>query len=321
MPLQDGPYALIIHGGVFYRSLTAGNNFKPQEEKLRGLKHALLAGFAILDNRGSSLDAVQAAVKALESMPFFNAGRGSVLTDTGVYELDAGIMDGATGRAGGAATVLHVKHPIDLARKILESSQVLLTGKGAELFAQEYGLDLVANDYFDNPRAYSALREVKRGGSSLTISEEEPQVGTVGAVALDIKGHLAAASSTGGLSNKSTGRIGDTPIAGAGFYADEQVAVACTGVGEMFMVPPAAYGVSMLVNKQNISLEMAVKRVLSGELSHQALEGGMIALDREGQVTVSYNTPWMYRAWMKQDGTYEIAVGPEAAETGHWPTV
>ncbi len=319
MSTQDSHFAIVIHGGVFHRPLVSQESVKSREMKFKGLKQALLAGFTVLENRGSSLDAVQTAVKTLESLDFFNAGRGSVLTNSGVYELDAGIMDGFSGKAGGVAAIQHVKHPIDLARHILDSPYVLLTGRGAEHFAQKSGLALVANDYFDNARAHRSLEETHQGGSPLTVADEDSQTGTVGAVALDIRGHLAAASSTGGLSNKPSGRIGDAPITGAGFYAGKEVAVACTGVGESFMVPPAAYGVANLLEREEIDLELALQRVLNGELSRHALDGGMIAINKKGEFAISYNTPWMYRAWMKYDGTYGLAVGPQEAETGRWP--
>lgn len=302
------PIAIAIHGGA---GVMDRAKMTPEREAAyrAGLTAALHAGYAILERGGSSLDAVAAVVRTLEDDPLFNAGRGAVLDARGDAELDAAIMDGAGPRAGAVAAVRHVKNPIDLARLVMDKSPyVLLVGDGAEEFALEQGVVLVSADYFRTERRIEELHEAQREQAAAAASALPK--GTVGAVAVDRAGNLAAATSTGGLTNKHVGRVGDTPLIGAGTYANnESCAVSGTGTGEYFIRAVAAYDVCALVHYRHLSLAQAVHAVIYDKLQHAAANtGGLIAMDRDGNIVMEFNTPGMLRAAHDLHGRETVAI-------------
>lgn len=300
-------YAIAIHGGA---GAMPRDRLTPEaQQQLRaGLQSALDAGYAVLERGGSSLDAVTAAVRVLEDDPQFNAGRGAVLTRDGAVELDASIMDGRSLRAGAVASVRHVRNPIELARLVMERSRhVLLVGSGAEEFALEHGLTLVANDYF---RTEERTRELESVRAGKRVSELIPVPGgTVGAVALDREGNLAAATSTGGMTDKRHGRVGDSPIIGAGTYARNGVcAVSATGHGEAFIRAVAAYHVCLSVELRGLSLEQAVREVLHERIGALGAQGGIIAIDAQGNAVLEFTAEGMFRGCRDSRGRNEVAL-------------
>jgi beta-aspartyl-peptidase (threonine type) len=312
------PIALVIHGGagvIEPAKMTAA-----REASYRaGLAAALDAGYEVLERGGTSLDAVIAAVRIMEDDPQFNAGRGAVLNYDGDAELDAAIMDGAGPRAGAVAAVRHVKNPIELARLVMEKSpHVLLVAEGAEDFALEQGMVLVPRGYFRTPAREQELEEARRAESAraagtpttrATASSGEYRMGTVGAVALDAAGNLAAATSTGGLTNKHRGRVGDTPLIGAGTYANnESCAVSGTGQGEYYIRQVVAYDVCALMQYRRMTLAQAVHEVIQAKLRRSGGEGGIIALDRAGNIAVDFNSVGMFRGARDSHGRREIAM-------------
>jgi len=299
--------AIAIHGGAGTMSAEqlgpdGGATYRA------ALGAALDAGYAVLERGGSSLDAVTAAVRLLEDDPLFNAGRGAVLAHDGSAELDASIMDGRHLRAGAVAGLRHVKNPIELARRVMEASpHVMLSGSGAEEFAIEQGFTLVPNSYFETPLRRSQLERVLHG--STAPREELQGLGTVGAVALDRDGNLAAATSTGGMTGKRWGRIGDSPIIGAGTYADnDSCAVSGTGHGEYFMRTVVAYDVCALVAYRGWSLARAARDVVQRKLKQRGGDGGVIAIDRAGTVVMEFNGDGMFRAMRDSRGRRDIAI-------------
>jgi L-asparaginase / beta-aspartyl-peptidase len=317
-PLQaaDHPLVIVIHGGagVIERSrMTPGH----EASYRAGLAAALDAGYAVLERGGAALDAVGAAVRTMEDDPQFNAGRGAVLNHDGFCELDAAIMDGSGARAGAVAGVHHVKNPIDLARLVMDKSpHVMLAGAGAEEFALEQGATLVPESYFLTPQRLRELEDDKRAAGARAPTTPQPirpgggpkGMGTVGAVALDRAGHLAAATSTGGITNKLYGRIGDTPIIGAGTYANESCAVSGTGQGEFYIRQVVAYDVCAMVRYQKMPLAEAVRAVVHEKLKHAGGEGGVIALDGDGNVAMDFNSAGMHRGVRSSTGRREIAM-------------
>ena len=274
-----------------------------------GLAAALDAGFAVLEARGSSLDAVTRAVMVLEDNPLFNAGHGAVFTMDGHNELDAAIMDGRTLRAGAVCGLTHVRNPIDLARTVMEHSDyVMLSGGGAEEFALTRGVTLVPRDYFYTPERWRQLERIRSGDpglSALTISH----VGTVGAVALDDDGRLAAATSTGGMTGKRFNRIGDSPIIGAGTYADDRsCAVSATGHGEIFIRAAVAHDICARMRFGGRTLSEAVREVVLEELAALHGEGGVIAIDRRGAISMEFNSEGMFRASRRVGEEAQIAI-------------
>jgi L-asparaginase / beta-aspartyl-peptidase len=274
-----------------------------------GLGEALEAGYAVLQARGTSLDAVTRAVMVLEDNPLFNAGRGSVFTHDGRNELDAAIMDGHTLRAGAVSGLTHIRNPIDLARAVMEHSEyVMLSGAGAEEFALSRGVALVPQSYFHTPERWRQLERVRSGDaglSALTISH----VGTVGAVALDVDGRLAAATSTGGMTGKRYSRVGDSPIIGAGTYADDRsCAVSATGHGEIFIRAAVAHDICARVRFGGRSLRDAVREVVLEELPALHGEGGVIAIDPSGEIAMEFNSEGMFRASRKSGEEPRIAI-------------
>lgn len=325
--------ALAIHGG-------AGTILRSQmtpdlEREYRGgLETALKVGYSILESGGTSLDAVEAAVCSLEDFPLFNAGRGSVFTHEGKQEMDAAIMDGHSLEAGAVAFVKNIRNPVSLARKVMEQTEhVLLAGDGANQFAEQIGIPTEPDEYFFTEHRWQQLQEaIAEGRIQLDHSTTETQrrresepgaiatwssphsalrtphsKGTVGAVACDARGHLAAATSTGGMTNKKFGRVGDTALIGAGTYADDTCAVSCTGHGEYFMLGVTAYDVAARMKYKGLSLEDAARETIDN-LTKIGGEGGLIAVDRSGNVTLPFNSEGMYRGLMKQNKQIEIEI-------------
>ena len=305
------PLAIAIHGGagVIDRAQMAPER---AASYLAGLSLALDAGYAILERGGSSLDAVTEAVRILEDDPQFNAGRGAVLTHSGEAELDASIMDGVGPRAGAVAGVRHVKNPIGLARLIMDKSPyVMLIGEGAEEFAREQALEFVPNTYFRTPyREQELQRAIQRERQSDQGARAPGTItGTVGAVALDRAGNLAAATSTGGTTNKRYGRVGDSPIIGAGTYANnESCAVSATGTGEFFIRSVVAYDIHALIQYKQLALADAAKEVVQVKLKRAGGDGGIIAIDRSGQITLEFNCEGMFRGARDSRGRREVAI-------------
>jgi len=301
-------YAIAIHGGagaVPRERLSAERAARYRA----GLEAALEGGCAVLERGGSSLDAVSTAVRLLEDDPLFNAGRGAALTREGAVELDAAIMDGRQMRAGAVASVRHVRNPVELARRVMEKSRhVLLVGAGAEEFALEERLALVPNHYFRTAERQEQLESEQRG-ERVSDLVPPPAPGTVGAVARDAEGNLAAATSTGGMTNKRPGRVGDSPIVGAGTYAKNGVcAVSATGHGEYFIRAVAAYHVCAAVEYRGFTLQQAVHEVLHTILRGLGGSGGLIAVDRDGRLVMDFSTEGMFRGARDARGRREIAI-------------
>jgi beta-aspartyl-peptidase (threonine type) len=301
-------FGMAIHGGA--GTLPRTEMGSEQELLYRaGLAAALDAGFAVLQAGGTSLDAVTQAVIALEDNPLFNAGRGAVFTHDGRNELDAAIMNGSTLEAGAICGVTHVRNPIALARAVMEHSDyVMLSGAGAEEFALSRGMELVPQSYFYTPERFRQLERIRSGDaglSALTISH----VGTVGAVAVDAGGKLAAATSTGGMTDKRYNRIGDSPIIGAGTYADDRsCAVSATGHGEMFIRAAVAHDICSRMRFGGRSLQTAVREVVLEELPALRGEGGVVAIDRAGDIVMEFNSEGMFRASRRAGEEAHIAI-------------
>jgi L-asparaginase / beta-aspartyl-peptidase len=313
--MQNEKFGLVIHGGA--GTIDRANMTPEKERKYRaGLERALAAGYDILKRGGSSLDATEAAVRVLEDDPHFNAGKGSVFTSAGTNEMDAAIMDGKTLAAGAVAALKYVKNPISLARLVMEKSgHVMMDGEGAEAFAKENGIELVDAKYFFTQERWDALQKMKaaekhrtgRAGKAFVITDQDRH-GTVGAVALDRNGNLAAATSTGGTTNKRPGRVGDTPVIGAGTYADNATcAVSATGDGEYFIRATAARDVSALMECRSMSLKDAAQAALD-KVAKLSGTGGLIAIDRQGNVALPFNTSGMYRGYIDPNGKFVVEI-------------
>jgi beta-aspartyl-peptidase (threonine type) len=274
-----------------------------------GLKEAIDAGFAVLEAGGTSMDAVARAVVLLEDNPLFNAGKGAVFTLDGRNELDASIMDGSTLKAGAVCGVTRIRNPIELARAVMEKSeQVMLAGTGAEEFAAAAGFSFVPQSYFYTPERWAQLERIRSGDaglSALTISH----IGTVGAVAVDARGRLAAATSTGGMTGKRYQRIGDSPIIGAGTYADDRsCAVSATGHGEVFIRTVVAHDICSRMRFGGRSIGEAVREVVLGELPALGGEGGVIAIDAHGEIAIEFNSEGMFRASRREGEEMQIGI-------------
>lgn len=297
-------YTIAIHGGA---GVVDRNTLSSAEERLylEGLEEALNSGFRLLEMGESALDAVESAVIALENNLLFNAGKGSVFNSDGIHEMEASIMWGKTLDAGAVCGLRNIKNPIHLARLAMEKSpHVFLNGTGAEAFARELGVPFEDDSYFFTTRRYDQLLETKK---QIRIPMEN--FGTVGAVAIDKSGNLASATSTGGLTNKNYGRIGDSPVIGAGTYANNRTcAVSCTGDGEFFLRTVAAYDIACLIEYKNMSVEEACRLVIKDKLQSIGGEGGAIAVDTLGNAALVFNTTGMYRAYKKDTGEMEIAI-------------
>jgi beta-aspartyl-peptidase (threonine type) len=304
--------AMVIHGGA--GTITRSSMSPGMEQAyVDTLTIALRRGYDILARGGSSLDAVEAAIRVMEDSPLFNAGKGAVFTANGVNELDASIMDGRTLGAGAVAAVEHVKNPISLARMVMEKSpHVMMVGSGAEEFARSQGVQLVAPYYFWTERrwrAYERARARADSGKTGALPGAERTYGTVGAVALDRNGNLAAGTSTGGTDMKRYGRVGDSPIIGAGTYANNlSCAVSGTGDGEYFIRNNVAADICARVRYAGASLQKAADDVIMKELVQQGGGGGIIALDPRGNIVATFNTEGMYRAWISTDGKVTVKI-------------
>lgn len=304
-------FSIAIHGGAG-TILKADMTSELEAAYLSGLDEALTTGYTLLANGGSALDAVSAAVGSLEDCILFNAGRGSVFTKTGGHEMDAAIMDGRTLGAGAVAGVGSVKNPVLLAKLIMEKSEhVMLSGDGALQFAKQHQLQLEEEEYFFSQFRYDQWQLVKNEDTtSLDHNIQiEKKFGTVGAVACDANGNLAAATSTGGMTNKNYNRIGDTPVIGSGTYANNQTcAVSCTGHGELFLRAVAAYDVSCLMEYKGMSLQEAMEKVTLDKLLKLNGEGGMIGVDANANAAMVFNSDGMYRAMQNNRGEKQIAI-------------
>jgi beta-aspartyl-peptidase (threonine type) len=321
--------ALAIHGGagtILRSEMTSAL----EKEYRAGLENALRKGFEILQKNGSALDAVEAAVVELENFPLFNAGKGSVFTHEGKNEMDAAIMDGKKLKAGAAAFVQNVKNPVKLARLVMERTEhCLLAGEGANEFAHEMKVEFESDEYFFTEHRYLQLSKARAAGvvqldhtaeeielieeSEILVEEtseiaDTKSLGTVGAVACDFEGNLAAATSTGGMTNKKFGRIGDTPIIGAGTYAENATcAISCTGHGEYFMLGLTAFDVAARMKYKNLSLENAADEVLE-RLTEINGEGGFIAVDALGNIAMPFNSEGMYRGFVAENGEITVEI-------------
>jgi len=302
-----GTYTLVIHGGA--GNITPAN--LPPEKAAQFetvLTEVLRYGDSILKVGGTSLDAVEFCVRMMEDCPLFNAGKGAVFNAEGKNELDAAIMDGKTGLAGAVAGVTTIKNPVSAARAVMEKSEhVMLSGKGAETFAAQQGLEIVTPDYFFTQPRWDAYMKTKANADS--ISNMDKKHGTVGCVALDRYGNLAAATSTGGMTYKKYGRIGDTPVIGAGTYADNSTcAVSATGHGEYFIRNVVAYDISALMKYKNLSVGEAADEVIMNKLKNQGGSGGIIAVDTKGNVTMKFNTNGMFRGSVKAGEKIKVGI-------------
>jgi beta-aspartyl-peptidase (threonine type) len=306
---------LAIHGGA---GTIERSKMTPEREReyRAGLERALTAGYEILKRGGSSLDATEAAVRVLEDDQNFNAGKGSVFTSAGTNEMDAAIMDGKTLAAGAVASLKHIKNPISLARLVMEKSgHVMMDSEGAELFAKENGIELVDQKYFFTQERWDALQKIKAaeksrtsGGGKKFLITDQDRHGTVGAVALDQNGNLAAATSTGGTTNKRPGRVGDSPVIGAGTYANNATcAVSATGDGEYFIRATVARDVSALMEYRGMSLKEAARAALD-KVAKLGGTGGLIAIDHEGNMTLPFNTAGMYRGYADPNGNFVVEI-------------
>lgn len=301
-------WVLVIHGGA--GGPGRGSMSADAEKKyLDSLNRALEIGSGILSSGGSSLDAVEAVVRFMEDCPLFNAGKGAVYNADGMAELDASVMDGSTLKAGAVAGVHRIKNPITTARRVMEQTpHVLLMSEGAEDFARREGLELVKPSYFLTKSRTEQYEKMKRKAQE----EKASKHGTVGAVALDVKGNLAAATSTGGMMMKMKGRLGDTPIIGAGTYANNKTcAVSCTGHGEYFIRYAVAYDVSALMEYKGMSVDDAARNIIMEKLPSAGGTGGLIAVDHEGNITMPFNTQAMFRGWAKSNGEQAARIFPD----------
>jgi len=301
-------FGIAIHGGA--GTLPRAEMSADAERRYRaGLKEAIDAGFAVLQTGGTSMDAVTRAVVLLEDNPLFNAGKGAVFTLDGRNELDASIMDGSTLKAGAVCGVTRIRNPVELARAVMEKSeQVMLAGTGAEEFAAAQGFSFVPQSYFYTPERWTQLERIRGGDarlSALTISH----IGTVGAVAVDGRGRLAAATSTGGMTGKRYQRIGDSPIIGAGTYADDRsCAVSATGHGEVFIRSVVAHDICARMRFGGRGIGEAVREVVLGELPALGGEGGVIAIDARGEIAIEFNSEGMFRASRRQGEEMQIGI-------------
>jgi beta-aspartyl-peptidase (threonine type) len=303
---QRTPAVLVIHGGS--GSITRDNVPPEREAEYRAaMEEALRAGHRVIGEGGSSLDAVIAAITVMEDSPLFNAGKGAVFTSAGTNELDASIMEGRMRRAGAVASLKHIRDPITLARAVLEDSRhVMMVGEGAEAFAKGLGFEMVPNEYFSTPRR---LEQYERARDEEERKREAGELGTVGAVAVDRNGDLAAGTSTGGTSYKRWGRVGDSPIIGAGTYADnESCGISATGDGEYFIRGVVAHDISAMMRYGRMSLRGAAEVVIHDKLEKMGGRGGVIGLDRDGNVAMTFNTEGMFRGYIDRDGNVDIRI-------------
>jgi beta-aspartyl-peptidase (threonine type) len=309
-------FMLVVHGGA--GTLGRAEMTPEREARYReSMTRAIRAGYDVLDRNGSALDAVVAVVRTLEDDTLFNAGKGAVFTNAGTNELDASIMDGRTLAAGAVAGVKHIRNPILLARLVMEKSpHVMMVGEGAEAFARSQGMTMVPQSYFWTKHRWDALQKARKeerisgpAGSMSSLAPAEGRYGTVGAVALDAQGNLAAATSTGGMTNKRWGRVGDAPIIGAGTYAsNESCAVSATGSGEYFIRNTVAHDICARMMYRGIPLAQAADEVVMQRLVSQGGDGGVIAVDRRGNIAMPFNSEGMYRGFVGPDGEIVVKI-------------
>lgn len=309
-------FGIVIHGGAGTILKKNMSDSLENAYKMK-LEEAIRVGHEILKNGGEAMKAVTKTINVLEDSPLFNAGKGAVFTHQETNELDASVMDGATLNAGAIAGVTHIKNPIDLAVEVMNNSDhVLLSGKGAEVFAQSRGIELVDPSYFYTESRYKSLQRAKQNDlkKKVAINSYDPLIksskyGTVGCVALDKNGNLAAGTSTGGMTNKRWNRIGDSPIIGAGTYANNATcAVSSTGWGEYFIRGLVAYDISAMMEYKEISLEESAEEVIQNKLTALGGTGGIIAIDHKGNITMEFNTAGMYRAHMNAEGELVVEI-------------
>ena len=314
MPETRKTIGLVVDGGA--GTIERSEMTPEKERKYRGgIEQALTAGYTILKDGGSSLDATEAAVRVLEDDPNFNAGKGSDFTSAGTNEMDAAIMNGKTLAAGTVANLKHIKNPVSLARLVMEKSKhVMMDGEGAEAFAKANGIQLVDQKYFFTQHRWDLLQKTKAAekagpsGSKKFIITDQDLHGTVGAVALDRDGNLAAATSTGGKANKLPGRVGDTPVIGAGTYANNATcAVSGTGDGEFFIMATLAHNVSALMEYRGMNLQAAAQAALE-QVAKLGGTGGLIAIDKNGNVALPFNTSGMYRGYVDPNGKFVVEI-------------
>ena len=308
-------FMLVVHGGA---GTIRRADMTPQMDSMyrASMTAAIRAGYDVLNRGGSSLDAVVATVRTMEDDSLFNAGKGAVFTSAGTNELDAAVMDGRTLGAGAVAGLRHIRNPIELARLVMEKSpHVMMIGAGAEEFARSQGVPMVDTSYFYTKRRWDALQKAKAaeaanpGGGLAALRPDEGKYGTVGAVALDANGDIAAATTTGGTTNKRWGRVGDVPIIGAGTYANnESCAVSATGTGEFFIRNIVASDICARLRYGGRTLAQAADEVVHQVLVRQNGDGGVIAIDRQGNVAMPFNTEGMYRGWVGPDGRIVVKI-------------
>ena len=312
-----GKFTIAIHGGagtILKEDMTA----ELEAAYVTGLNDALNAGYAVLEQGGTAVNAVKAAIVILEDNVLFNAGRGAVFTKKGVQEMDAAIMDGASLNAGAVAGIRNVRNPIELATEVMQNSNhVFLSGKGANDFAIKQGIKLEPDEFFFSQFRYDQWKAMRDSDNysldhthhHLDELMRDKKFGTVGAVACDANGNIAAATSTGGMTNKKYGRIGDSPMIGAGTYANNKTCgISCTGHGEIFITAVAAYDVSAIMEYKGISLQEAMEEVVNKKLVAMEGEGGMIGVDGEGNAAMVFNSAGMYRGMRNSDGITVVAI-------------
>ena len=305
-------FGIVIHGGagkIFKKNMTPELEDAYQSK----LNEAVGAGYAILSKGGSSIDAVITSVRILEDSPLFNAGKGAVFTHDETNELEASIMDGQTLNAGSVAALTHIKNPIMLAQAVMNNCpHVMLVGKGAESFAKQQGFKFVKPSYFYDKKRYQSLKLIKEKEITELDHDSENNdtaFGTVGCVALDQNGNLAAGTSTGGLTNKRSSRIGDSALIGAGTYANNaNCAISCTGIGEYFIRSVAAYDLFALMEYKGHSVNQAAQDVIHNKIATLGGTGGLIAIDKSGNISMEFNTPGMYRAYISSNGTSDTQI-------------
>lgn len=317
--IKKTPFAIVIHGGAG----TIKKEYISSEKEAairQKLQEALNTGYLVLENGGSSLDAVQKTINVMENSPLFNAGKGAVLNSDGKTEMDASIMDGNTLNAGAVAGVFNIKNPINAARLVMDSiKHVMLSGKGAETFAKKYNVQFEEDAYFFTERRWNSLQKIKAKHNEKTFKNtafnlktdfvDEHKYGTVGAVAIDKNGNIAAATSTGGLTNKKYNRIGDSPIIGAGTYANNKsCGISSTGTGEFFIRTLAAHEVSNQFLYKKLSLKKSIHDVIFNQIEPLGGDGGMIGIDKNANVAWDFNTAGMYRGYKKSTGENVIKI-------------
>lgn len=309
-------FGIAIHGGA---GTILRSSMTPEKENLYtdALQTALQLGYAVLEKNGSALDAVETAVRSLENCPLFNAGKGAVFNNAGTHEMDASIMSGKDLSAGAVSLIKHIKNPVSLARAVMEKSEhVFLCGDGAEDFAKQMNLEFAGDEYFHDAYRFEQWKKAQETEGSFldhnvhtTDNTKDKKFGTVGAVALDKDGNLAAATSTGGMTNKKFGRVGDSPIIGAGTYANNNTcAISCTGHGELFIRSVVAYDISALMEYKNLSLHEACEEVVMKKLVKIGGEGGLIAIDKHGNIELPFNSEGMYRALKSSNGVEKVEI-------------